>query len=137
MPLSAYLGDMATHFIILFSLHWECCQEVWQTVNCRSKRSWEFKSLHFPSQMLMIYVVDFFLYSGPYHYVVYLYSDAFMYIFLNWFLYIMLLPTFFGFPVLSMLTSSSQRKPGTVLSRYLIPIWWKHQRYCFVVWVMI
>lgn len=47
--------------------------------------------------MLMIYVVDFFIYSGPYHYVVYLYSDAFMCIFLNWFLYIMLLPTFLWF----------------------------------------
>lgn len=28
----SFVGDMATHYIILFFFKWECCQKAWQTV---------------------------------------------------------------------------------------------------------
>lgn len=46
----SWLGDMATRCIILSWSCWECCQRLTDSSeNCCSRRSWEFKSLHFPS----------------------------------------------------------------------------------------
>ena len=129
------LGDVATHFVILFCFYWECCQEVWQTVwNLSLLEELRVQISPFPKVCFLFFIFIFififvvgFLLNFWFDYEE---RDALTRLFV---LIVFEMASFCfqclcGFPVLWMLISSSQRKPGMGLGRFLMPICLKHQR---------
>lgn len=92
--------------------------------NCCSSRSWEFKSLHFPKLILhcLSYLICILLPWDDWHCY-------------NVKVHIVTICQLHALSVQWTLTSSSQKKPGIVSSRFLTSICLKHQRYFwFLFW---
>lgn len=100
--------------------------------NCCSRRSWEFKSLHFPKHFCH-FPVPLCIYANPTSTKLMYSFFGFIYLFIYLFLYHQHL---YGSPVRWKLTTFSQKRAGTVLSRFLMRTCLKHQRYCiYVFWI--